>query len=231
MFDQLKNSISTGFTNFTRSPAYLAIEERFNRLQPRGQLVVKIGCALAVVTVTFMIINSLFSSAREKVEDYNTNLNLINNLNRLKSSLASSPMISAPPTSGSLVNRIRSVIEQSNISSNQIEEVRSSPVRARNQPLDINAVDVSLKTLNLNQITDISYKIQQISSSIKINSLDISQSQDNPEYFDFSFKVNAYYPKLAKVEQEVKEEKKKPRRRRQRNNDTEEDREDEPEEE
>ncbi len=218
MIEKLKKKIVAQLTAFQESSTYIALEERYDRLQPSQQTMVKVGSGLAIFVFIFMIIQSLFSTASTKIEDFNNSRTLISELNSLKSKLSSSPVISTPPSRGELVQRVRASIQGTNITSSQIDSIRSTNVKGdiKKTSLNTGGVEVRLKTLNLSQITDVASRIQRISQSLKITSVDITESTEEPKYFDVNYKIATFYPKIAKVEPEEDEDKGKENKRRKR---------------
>lgn len=218
MIEKLKNRIVAQLTAFQESSIYISLEERYDRLQPSQQMMIKIGSVASVLVFVFLVIQSLFSSASTKIEDFNNSRALMSELNNLQSKLSSSPIISIPPDRGSLVSRVRSTIERANITSSQIGSIRSANIKQdiKKTSLDTNGIEVRLKTLNLTQITDISSRIQRISQSIKVVSVDIMESNEEPEYFDVNYKIAAFYPKIAKIEEDDEDNDKKDIRRKRR---------------
>ena len=218
MIEKLKKNIIAQLTAFQESSTYIALEERYDRLQPSQQTMVKVGSGLTIFVFIFVTIQSLFSTASTKIEDFNNSRTLISELNSLKSKLSSSPVISTPPSRGELVQGVRSSIQGTNITSSQIDSIRSTNVKGdiNKTSLNTGGVEVRLKTLNLSQITDIASRIQRISQSLKIISVDIIESTEEPKYFDVNYKIAAFYPKIAKVEPEEEDESRENKKRKRR---------------
>ncbi len=218
MLENLKNTILARLNTFQDSAIYIALEEKYDRLQPSQQLMIKLGSTLLIFASVFLIIQSLFSNASTKIEDFNNSRALISKLSNLKTSMNSSPLVPTTPGRSELIQRINSAVQSSNVASQQIINISNANIKKdiKTSSLDTSGIEVKLKTLNLTQIADVASKIQDISSSIKIVSVDISNSTEEPRYFDVNYKIAAFYPKVAKIEPDDDKEDKKSKRRKKR---------------
>lgn len=201
--EQIQERVKDSWIKIQESSAFISIKEKYDDLTPNAQKILRTATLLCCVGFVFWILWGLFSTSSEKLEEFNSYQKSMQELARLKREMASAPRISSPPSPPALQQRVNVILKSSYLNSDQIDEVslRDLATNALIQSpkgkignVQQKGVWVSLKTLNLKQITDIAFQLQNIHNAVKLMGLDMKTSDGYRNYYDVMYTIVGFYP-------------------------------------
>ena len=125
--------------------------------------------------------------------------------------MALTPQIVLPPNPDVLRQRVNMVLQSFYLNPDQIDDVSARDVDpnsfisipgrenlAKTGPSKIQqkGVWISLKSLNLKQITDIGFQLQTIHDAVKLIGLDMRASLEHNNYYDVMYTMIGFYPPI-----------------------------------
>ena len=161
-----------------------------------------------------MIPYSFFSSSDELIADFEDNRQLTRELLRVSSIHSGSSQSFLD--GNALERRTQLKIDSMNLLPEQVAGInaitspKSSPLIPK--PIIQDALTVSLKKLNLNEIIDIGYKLQTIHNYVKVTGIKISENPELKGYFDVLYTLNSLSMKQESKEPEPSTNRKRKRR-------------------
>lgn len=192
--DQLRDQFIELKSKIEESPAFNSLRESFENLSPGGQRGLILG--LSVFTILFMmyIPYSYFSSSADYVVEYNEKRQLIRKLLQASRTASQSGSVANPPPASALVDTIRSRLASFALLPEQTTSVDSIPgseLGGGFAPPGISqeGVRVSLNSLNIKQVVDIGYDLQNLMQGVRLVGLAMNPNGKDKRYFDVSYKI------------------------------------------
>ncbi|MEC9284139.1 MAG: hypothetical protein VX642_15595 [Bdellovibrionota bacterium] len=201
------------------TPAYNQIKERYDDLPPRNQKIVLISGGLLVIYIVLSIPLGSLSEASSKIDKYESTKSTLASLRKVSDQMSAIPNPPSAPASSSLSNSIKSMILSEGIAEDQIASTQSFSEENTGQfksvpkSAEITGVRVSLKKLNIKQITSLLYKAQRQSRPAKITHLQMNPEGSEAGFFNLNFEIRGFN---LNFEEAPKEEAKGSRRSRRR---------------
>lgn len=198
--DQLRDQFAELRSKIEESQIYNTLRERYETLSVTTQMWIKIGTALVVVSVLVYFPYIYFSDSFKNVEIYNDKRTLIRKLLRAGSSVAGS--VENPPPTSQLIENIRSQLSGHSLLPEQIGEINVlSPdaLGGRFAPKEIEqeAIGVGLKKLNLKQVIEIGYRLQNNAPGVRLVGIEVRAGSPDPHYFDVLYKLARFSLPIA----------------------------------
>lgn len=193
VLDQLSERFAEVKGRITESQIFNNVREKYETLSPAAQKGVVFGgsALVALILISFPI--SYFTSSSSTMDDYDNTRQLIRGFLRAKS--IASEASSLPPTISSeeLKARIQNDLASMQLLPEQIGGVADLELEKLGSPLapgsiSQNAVGLTLKKLNLKQIVEIGYQMQNLNPTVKLAGVEINANTPDPHYFDVLFK-------------------------------------------
>jgi hypothetical protein len=176
------------------SPTYNTAKERFETLSPTVQKAIVWGGIALVSLALFSCPLSFWTASQDNIARYDETRDMIRKLLRtshLANQAQQGPSQIALPELESLVQaRLgeASLLPEQIVGVQPIEAQTLGPLLAPKEILQ-EALQVSLKKLNLRQISDLGFRMQELHESVKLSGLEISSNSENDHYFDVIFKL------------------------------------------
>jgi len=207
LFGQVKNSVE-------ENSLYNTLRERYETLSSSVQKAIVMGCCSAVLFIILLIPWSFISSSNDFITEFEDHRTLIRGLLKTRSLPKGIPLPKGM-TAANMVNRVKGWMHQAGLLETQIGDTQLLPKGEPQSQLTSpntkqQGMKIQLKQLNLRQIMDIGYHLQNMDSSVKVTGLEIQATSKNPHYFNALFKLISY----SLPEPEKKSSKKKSRRKR-----------------
>lgn len=170
------------------------IQERFQLLPPQIQKILLFIISGTAALLIFLIPYSSFQDSELSLEEFQSHRQIIRSLNQLKGTKSVSTLFPQPPEIENLKSNIEGQLSGSNLVKNIQGPffVNSSPEEAgtlipssRIQSVLI----VQLKKLNLKQVIDAGFKLQNLHASVRLKDLMLKTNVEDPRYLDASFEV------------------------------------------
>jgi hypothetical protein len=210
-FDDLKEKLLSIYhkvwDKIQESATYIQLRDRYESLPPLQQKFVLIGVGVLIGAIILSIPYGNLSKSGEHVTEFEEKRQLIRDLLKVSREASDVPNIPPAPNMDSLKASIESEIQNAHLVPEQIGGVAPltevSPLVPAN--LTQGGYQVTLSKLNLNQIINIGYQLQSISSSVKLKDIMVSANGEDPRYFDIVYKLIALAvpeTKTASLEEE-----------------------------
>ncbi|MEQ1665424.1 MAG: hypothetical protein ABL927_08625 [Bdellovibrionales bacterium] len=192
--EQLKDQLSDVWSKIQNDPTYNTFRERYESLPQNTQKIIVSGVASIIVLLLLAIPLSYLNTADDFISIYNEKRQMIRSL--LKASrLASESSINVQMvTTDFLRNRIQNEIAAMSLTPEQKADVidldnRSLGTALVDKSIKQSGVGVHLKKLNLRQVVDLGFTLQDLYPSVKMSGLEITASSQDPHYFDVLYKL------------------------------------------
>ncbi len=200
--DNLKSQLGQTWSRFEDSSAYNQLRDRFENLTPTNQKLVLVGAGALTALLIFSIPFSYYSTSSEYVTTYEDKRGLIRELLKVTRESNEVPDLPTAPKADMLKNAIEGQLNMAKLLPEQMKgiEVMAAETGLIPKGLLESGLRVSLAKLNLRQIIDIGYNIQAISSSVKMNALNITANPEDPRYFDVEMRLVSLAVPQAHIE-------------------------------
>ena len=201
------------------TPVYNQIKERYDDLPPRNQKLVLISGILLVSYIVLSIPFGSLGEASNKIEKYESTKSTLASLRKVSDQLSAIPNPPAAPASSSLSNSIKSMILSEGVSEEQIlsaqtfSEENTGQFNSVPKAAEITGVRLSLKKLNIKQITSLLYKAQRQARPAKITHLKMSPEGSEAGFFNLNFEIRGFNLPAEEAPQEEPRGSRRSRRR------------------
>jgi len=192
--EQLKDKLEELKVQLEGSPSFNTLKERYETLSPTTQKTVLWSSIIFVSFMMFSCPMSYWSESVDNISQYEETRDMIRDL--LRSSHLVNQMGSGPEQIPleNLKSLIQSRLGETRLVPEQIASIESIDTTTLGPALAPSGIiqetlQVSLKKLNLRQVVDLGYKMQEIHGTVKLAGLDIVATAENDHYFDVLFKL------------------------------------------
>lgn len=189
--DNLKSRFSETWARVEDSSAYNQLRDRFDNLTPTRQKLVMLASGIMIALFVISIPYSYYATSNDYVIEFEDKRNLIRELLKVTRESSEVPDIPAAPSGDVLRGTIENQIRGANLLPEQMKgiEVVTADTGLIPRGLLEAGVKINLAKLNLRQIIDIGYNIQNLGPSVKMSDVNVFSNEEDPKYFDVEFKV------------------------------------------
>jgi hypothetical protein len=189
--DNLKSQLGSYWSRFEESSFYNQMKDRFENLSPARQKLTLMGVGAFLALVIIYIPYSYYSSASGYVSEFEDKRNLIRELLKVTRESSEVPDLPVAPPAEMMKGTIENQLRMANLLPEQMKGIEVITAETGLVPKNLleSGLKVNLAKLNLRQIIDIGYNIQNISPSVKMSDVNISANGEDPKYFDVEFKL------------------------------------------
>lgn len=194
--DQFKEQFAEIWNKIQESPTYNNLLERYESLTPATQKGIWAGVIVVSVLLIVSVPFSFFSSSSDQVAEFETNRSMLRELLRASrhGNLDTGSSFANPTI---IKDRISNDLMAKGLQSDQIGPVVDLPMDAMGgqmapAPITQTGIGVSLKGLNLRQIVDIGFALQNLHAAVKLSGMEVRAQLPDPHYFDVLFKVAVF---------------------------------------
>lgn len=188
--ENLAEQLRYRLSSIKESSIFMTLKEKYEILPVNIQKGLKISVLCIGILSVSVIPYSYFSSAWQFEEDFEIQKESLEKMLKA-SSISSTAGSTRTLTPEDLIARINSKLEVMDLLPPQIEGVLISENEPRStflpEKIKQNAIKVSLKKLNLQQIVEIGNALQSVNSNIKMTNLSILASTDETSYYDVNY--------------------------------------------
>lgn len=193
--EELTEKVAAVWDKVEEHPAYSQLLEAFDSLPNKAQKAVIVGSGLLVTYLIISIPLSFITSSQDSMEEFESHRQTIRDLLKTTRMDSAGSSFRSGPTSGGLINRVRSTITAQNFLPEQVGDIQSFD--ASNLPLGPKTIEkfgvqAQVKTLNLREIINLGYQLQQVTSGVKLIGMEMKATQKDPHYFDVVFKLVSF---------------------------------------
>ena len=176
-------------SEFQNSQLYIRTQERYDNLSYRNQKILKGTLALLpLLFLSYLLIKPFIHSFtyQHQIKRHQT---LLKDLYEIEKKQSYQKKETPPPLLAELQSRIRTILEDANLLSQQIEGIYPIQSFTTLSPklMKKGAVQISLKKINLNQFLKFSQKFQFIHPGVFVHDLQIQWNEEQRGYLDATF--------------------------------------------
>ncbi len=206
--DQIKEKFLELFGKIQESQVYNNIAEKYETLSPGAQKGIVSGGVILGFLILVSIPISYYSSSSSAIEEYDNTRQLIRALLRASRIASESSNLPALISSEELKARIQNDLSSFQLLPEQVggvSDLESDKMGSPLAPSSISqsGVGLSLKKLNLKQVVDIGFQLQNINPSVKLAGLEVVAGTPDPHYFDVLYKLVVFT--LPSISSEVED--------------------------
>jgi hypothetical protein len=194
-FDDLKEKIMTSlkssWESFQETNLYYNIKDRYENLTPMMQKLTLAGIVGLVVLMFLSYPWSVYQDSADSVASYEDKRMLIRDLLKTARDSQERPNLASAPDATSVQSQIQSRFMSAGLLPEQIKGVEVVSEKSNLIP-DSNVsalIKINLAKLNLRQIIDLGFQIQNINSSVKMKDISIEASRELANYFDVVYNL------------------------------------------
>ncbi len=209
--EQLQERLKDTWIKIQESSAFISLKERYDNLTHSAQKTLKIGTVFIGTGFLLWFLWGLFSQSSEKLAEFEEYQDSIKQLSQLRRDMALTASIIPPPDPSILERGVDAILQSFYLSPEQIDDIsiknsltlvqfpKKISARKGRGAIQQKGISISLKSLNLKQITDIGFRLQTIHSSTKLVGLDMKPSVEHDNYYDVMYTIIGFYPPATEV--------------------------------
>lgn len=193
--DELKERFKSEFDQFyiriSETPWFLNLKDQYENLSPTVQKIVLSALAFLVLFFIFSTPLSSWNQASENISQFEEKRALIRQVLSATREAQSLPSLPRPPAFTDLKERISSQILDAQVGEDQITSIESTMEAAGTIPVALvqEVLDVELNKLNVKQIVDLGYLLQNVHPAVKLQDMTIRSDASMPKYFSVKYRL------------------------------------------
>ena len=197
--EQIKEQSSQLLGRIQESTAFQQFKERYDTLSPSVQKIIKTGSIALVILLGIYIPYSFYSSSYEIEETFTYNRDMTRDLLAAESEASAIGQVGQAMDGNALKSRVQSAIRGAQLQPEQLKSIRDLvPANARTikgipPNVQRSGITVDLSNLNLNQMLEVSEKLETIDANVKVWSMDVKATESNPLYYDVQYQLVSFY--------------------------------------
>ncbi|MFN7262271.1 MAG: hypothetical protein ACK5RO_05555 [Pseudobdellovibrionaceae bacterium] len=195
-FQELKERLSTELTQtwekVQESSLYLKAKDSYENLTPPMQKVVATTSLLLLIYLVFSIPLDAYLRSTDFENEFVTKRTMIRDMLKVSRETAQTPNLPVPPGVEELRNRVQQDLQSSRILPEQIKSVNVSAPTGTLIPQELSQgeVHVALEQLNLRQVIDVGFQLQNLIPTVKLKDLSMVANQNDARYFDVVYRLS-----------------------------------------
>lgn len=193
--DRSKEIINQVVNEVQENSTFQSLREKYEVLPTQTQKIIVAASILIAIFFLLSIPLSYRSSSSDLTAEYEKNRLLIRNL--LKASKINQEIGRGNSNISDVVlkERIKNSLNNFDLLPSQIGELKSTPpgkFSLAKPPIREESLELSLSSLNLNQVMIVGHRLQSLFSTAKVTGLDISPTPQKAGYFDVKFIISQF---------------------------------------
>jgi hypothetical protein len=193
--EQLLDRLRSIWGQIRESTAYIQLREKYEELSPPVQKAVIWSAIGFIVLIVFSMPLLNLQSASQSVSAFEESKETLRNLLAVQREIAQAPDVPVAPAMEQIQSRVQSILTEIGLATEQI--VQLAPADTKSDPptalipasVSQRGVTATLLKLNLKQIIDISYQLQNIAPNVFVTSMDMTANKQDNHYYDVVFRV------------------------------------------
>ena len=191
--DQLRDQFNALWGRVQESTTYNSLKEKYDALPAMAQKGIAFGSGFVAVLLVLSIPFSYISAANTSIEEFNEYRVLLRDLLRIGRSAKEAPPLPPGLSPADLQSQAQTLTSELGLLPDQVSGM--APLKENPSPtlaspvIQQGGMSLSLKKLNLNQILDIGFRLQSISSGTKLAGVEILANSEDNHYYDVIYKV------------------------------------------
>lgn len=191
--DRLAGDARQTWERVQESALYNQLRDRYENMTPTMQKLSVVGGAALISLVILSFPYGNITLSKENVEEFESKRATIRELLKVTREAAEVPQIPQAPAPETIRATIENQLKAANLLPEQIKNTQVVENDSNLIPKNLTAgmVEVSLAKLNLMQILDLGYQMQNINPSVKMRDLVMTANREDSRYFDVVYKLVA----------------------------------------
>jgi hypothetical protein len=195
--ETLKEAYQNFLAKLEENATYNTLKEKFDSLTPQLQKLIMGGALTFVLIMLFMFPYGYYSSSKDFDAQFNEKRQLLREL--LRASRISTVETAVNTFDrNEIENQVRQMLGSFALLPEQFEgvvDLNEDSMGPSLAPAEIKSINVGaqFKKLNLKQMQEIGYRLQNIDTSVKLIGLDLQADKDNDHYFNVLYKLSGYF--------------------------------------
>lgn len=189
--DNVKSQLAQTWSRIEDSSAYNQLRDRFENLTPPQQKLTLMGVGALLALMIISVPYSYYTQATDYVSTFEDKRSLIRELLKVSRESNEVPSLPPAPSGETLKSSVENLLRTARLLPEQMNGIEVMAAETNLVPKNLleAGLKVRLGKLNLRQIVDLGYGIQNISPSVKMNALNINANSEDPRYFDVEMKL------------------------------------------
>ncbi len=177
------------------SSLYITLREKYDELTPNVQKIVNISAVVLAVLLVFSLPLGYLSSSSDNISLFEEYKLTLRDLLQVQREIAQAPDVQQPPPVEQVRARAQQIFTEAGLGADQIRDVRDAdtagdpPTTSIPASVSQKGVIATLLKLNLKQVLDISYQLQNIAANLYVTSMDMTANKEDNHYYDVIFRV------------------------------------------
>lgn len=194
--DQLRDQANALWGRIQESSSFNSIKEQYEAWPLMLQRTAAFAAGVMIVLVVLSIPYSFIESASVAVDEFTEHRLLLRDLLRVGRASKDAPPLPVGLSGDELTAQVQGMLGEFMLLTDQIGGVNAldkNPAQSLAPPVIQQAgVAVTLKKLNLYQVIDIGFRLQNMSQGIKLTGLDMVANSDDNHYYDVTYRVVSF---------------------------------------
>ncbi len=191
--EKLASDAKATWERLQENSTFNQARDRYENMSPSMQKLTLLGGATLGALLILSIPYRKLSDSSLHVEEFESKRATIRELLKVTREAQDVPQIPQAPSIANVRTNIEGQLKMANLLPEQIKGIEdltdSTPLIPSN--LISGGLRINLSKLNLQQVLDLGFQIQNINPSLKLKDLMMTANQQDPRYFDVIFKVVA----------------------------------------
>lgn len=194
-FDDLKDKLKDVFTQLKHqaqeSPALMSIYEKFLAQPISTQKAILVGSGIAIAGLLLWIPVGFLSNSWTSVEDFEIQRDQMRRLLHAGSQASSNQNLPRGLSTSQLESQVNDLLLRQRLLPEQMASLAISPIQSTlfAKALQVSGLRAELKKLNLEQVTNIAYDIQEIGTTTKLLNISMLPNAELKDYFDLTMDI------------------------------------------
>lgn len=205
--EQFIDAVKSKWGEFQESSLYIQVKEKYDDLSPGLQKVVIVSIFAIIAVFLILPPTSWIESSSSYIENFENKKTLIRNLLQLKRDIGQAPQVPNGIPSSALKSQVDTAIRTLGLTADQIKGVEEVSIANDGTshliPSSVTQAGVQLTVwkINLTQFLDLSYRIQRLSPSTKLLSIDMKANSEDVHYYDVIFQLISFSVPQAEIDE------------------------------
>ncbi|MCE3010994.1 MAG: hypothetical protein LW875_10320 [Proteobacteria bacterium] len=190
--ERLGSELNQTWEKVQDSSLYLKAKDAFENLTPPMQKTVSVGSVLLLLYLVLSLPFDLYFKSADFEGEFVAKRTMIRDMLKVSRETAQTPELPVPPGVEELRNRVQQDLQAARILPEQVKSVSVSPPTGKLIPADLSQgeVHVALEQLNLRQVIDIGFQLQNLIPTVKLKDMSMVANQKDSRYFDVIYRLS-----------------------------------------
>ena len=217
--DQVLEKLNEVWSRIKESPYFNALAEKYDNLPSSAQIGLIVGSFVLVIIFLLSIPFSFLGTASDNISDFETDRQMIRELLKASRQAPSSFLSQTKILNfNQLKSQIQTKINNFRLTEEQRGTISELDLKSEGKAFAPDSIiqfgaQADVKSLNVREIKELSYDLQNILPNIKLSGLEVTANAKDDHYFDVIFKFVSFSLSEPEPEDKPKKSKRRSRKR------------------